>query len=52
MMFWYSKTSKSIEGIEAMDNSRAIVDNLNLGEDNAFIYSEILLTWEGFKVNS
>ncbi|XP_063724453.1 NPC intracellular cholesterol transporter 1-like [Symsagittifera roscoffensis] len=50
MLVWFYKTSKSSEGIEAMDNSRAIVDSVGLGNENAFIYSRILLTWEGFTV--
>ncbi len=50
MFLWFSKTSSSLDGIKTMDESRAVVDGLGFSTDEVFLYSDIFLTWEGFKV--
>jgi len=49
MYFIFSKMPDSGARIDAMDGSREVVDDLELGDENAFVYSDAFLVWEGDK---
>ncbi len=51
MFMQFERTDTSAEGIGAMDDSRDVVDSLELGKTRAFIYADAMLTWEGDKVS-
>ena len=46
----FAKERTSALGMEAMEESRQIVDALGLGRTEAFIYSDRMLSWEADKV--